>query len=691
VLTLRPNAVEKFCKLLSETFDIRVIFRGEQALCYVPNPEKMQYKVLQLPAMPNPVTPEMEFYYLGLAYHESGHVLYTDFREMSKVPKEEFTFLFKNVLNVIEDYRIEAALRQEFPGAGSRLDELHEHVLKDLAEKIGKKPQVQKTLNALILALSCAIQERDHSYFDQSWRKLLTELKDEIEEARTLNSTREAIQLTRKVMEKLKNLQEQYQQQNPQQHQQKQQQKQKQKSMLEKLMESMGGSSGEGDQEEQQGPGQSKEKQKSSGKDGKDSDQEEQQGSGGDQQEEQNEPGQGHGSAEEQADTALSQNEEITEVQEAAKALEKELEKIKDQLDSQIYDYAKQKQMERKFQQLQEDKEGKEAQVAQHQPVSVSQHAQRKIDEIRQETSKEVSKEASDLKYFVPYTTEYDKVITDFPKHGTEETIYQDIRQTVNSHVNYLSQRFRAVLRSRVPSRWRGEQDAGQLDGYRLVSAKVEANRNIFRREVKGISIDVGIQIIVDESGSMCGNDVRPTLVLLCEALHSIQIPFEVVGFTTGRDFVSHGAKVDKTVYQRYTGLEHRVYKDFNDSFPRVRTNLTQISARNYTPLPDAILFGLKRLSQVKHHRKIQWVVTDGMPYYGYHNLDETAYMNNLMDSAQLFGIELMGVGLSSDAGNLKHYFRNFVIYDSVADLPKHMIGKLEEICFGKEKREILR
>lgn len=90
--------------------------------------------------------------FLGLTAHEGSHLLYTDFSQMGKAARVHP--LCANLLNIIEDERIERILGEEKPGLANYLKAVKEHYFGRYAAPSGtedrEKTPMQKILNCIL-------------------------------------------------------------------------------------------------------------------------------------------------------------------------------------------------------------------------------------------------------------------------------------------------------------------------------------------------------------------------------------------------------------------------------------------------------------------------------------------------------------------------------------------------------------
>lgn len=115
---MKDNAIKYLIALATAGAGIKVRFKGTQAFT--------DGKTINLPAAE---TPESKLMSPGYAWHESFHILFTDFDLYKRYKLEVQSMpLLPQVINAIEDGRIERNGKQNYPGISYTINKLIEHV-----------------------------------------------------------------------------------------------------------------------------------------------------------------------------------------------------------------------------------------------------------------------------------------------------------------------------------------------------------------------------------------------------------------------------------------------------------------------------------------------------------------------------------------------------------------------------------
>jgi len=113
---------------------------------------------------------------------------------------------------------------------------------------------------------------------------------------------------------------------------------------------------------------------------------------------------------------------------------------------------------------------------------------------------------------------------------------YIDYYNEIKADIPSFSARLKSILRDNKVTRWGGGFLSGKLNGKNLYEWRCN-NMKLFKRKVERQDKDYSVCLLVDESGSMgigVGSKMYYAVcatVLLAEVLHSLKIPFEILGF----------------------------------------------------------------------------------------------------------------------------------------------------------------
>jgi len=228
---------------------------------------------------------------------------------------------------------------------------------------------------------------------------------------------------------------------------------------------------------------------------------------------------------------------------------------------------------------------------------------------------------------------------------------YGEILKSVLPHVEYFRKRFSALLPVEE-ERWGGSYTVGRRLDHRRLSREVPTGRGrLYRRREVPVQQKLAFELLIDLSSSMkrnnrIGNALR-ALVLVCEVLHSLGMPFSVKVFND------------------------RVFtvKEFGEDYRSVRPRLTSLTERvgGGTDLSGAVLSALEDLTLYTRKANLKGVIvlfTDGAPTRGLKGEELRKLIRETKRRIPLVGV---GTGTSQ----VREFFEGTAVsVDSISQLP---------------------
>ena len=263
-------------------------------------------------------------------------------------------------------------------------------------------------------------------------------------------------------------------------------------------------------------------------------------------------------------------------------------------------------------------------------------------------------------------------------------------------NVQLLAKRLQALLCVPEESGFDSGAEEGVLDGSRLtqlVASPVE--RRLFKTRRFEPRAAATLTFLVDCSGSMKQHTegLAAFLDVLVRALERIEVPCEVLGYTTGawnggralKDWRRAGAPGNPG---RLNELNHLVFKDAETSWRTGRDGLAAMLKQTlYREGVDgeAVRWAASRLAKREEERRILIVISDGSPADGATaNANDENYLQHDLtqvvrgiESAGEIGIAGLGLGL-----DMSPYFRRNLILDKErlggSESVRDLLGLLE-------------
>lgn len=223
---------------------------------------------------------------------------------------------------------------------------------------------------------------------------------------------------------------------------------------------------------------------------------------------------------------------------------------------------------------------------------------------------------------------------------SSEQEKYRIMEQRVSSYVSKLKKTIQLVMEQKKTSP-RSERLFGRLS-KNLVRAVTDPNPRLFYKKANPASqIDAAFTLLVDCSASMYDKmeETQYGLILVHEALLSLRIPHEIIGFWEDADRVT-----DKEV----PNVFHAAL-DFTTSLsPRSGPTLLQLEPQQDNRDGFAIRHMTARLLRRPEQQRILLVFTDGEPSASDYHEEGILDTYQAVQEARRQSIEVIGVFLAS-------------------------------------------
>lgn len=200
---------------------------------------------------------------------------------------------------------------------------------------------------------------------------------------------------------------------------------------------------------------------------------------------------------------------------------------------------------------------------------------------------------------------------------------------------------------------WNHYKTKGKLD---MSTIYKKGNYKIFKKKnAPAPTADLVFEILVDNSGSMTGTKAKlagKALIIFCEALNRLHIPFSVDCFTESRCAITISLK------------------DYDELYDKVKTNMTlftegyDVHALNtWCGNVDEInlRYVADKLSQRLEKDKVLIVISDGATCGSWKTLKKVA------DNIAATGVTMLGIGIFDS--NVEMIYKNSMIVKNVEDL----------------------
>lgn len=196
------DTMERTAQTIARRAGVRLICRGNET-------PRTDGRTIVLPALPSPCSKHIERIYHGSLDHENGHIIFTTFGASKKFMKRlgpifgERAF---DVLNALEDLRIERCMVKRFPGSKDNLKAAHDEMDRRWEEHLAQREI--PLWNRLVSALIKHGMGQSVTHFGEDAVALVETVSDLVVKAPRLKSTRQAADLSEEILRRWADLAE---------------------------------------------------------------------------------------------------------------------------------------------------------------------------------------------------------------------------------------------------------------------------------------------------------------------------------------------------------------------------------------------------------------------------------------------------------------------------------------------------
>jgi len=615
------TTLEKVARMLTRQYGINVVF-GSTVPC-------TDGKTIYLPTLPRDVSSDLVADMKGYLDHESAHCIFTDFPFVGKCVNE----FHKNLLNAVEDSRIERCMIRKYPGAALSLDPLNEKWRGINNSKWAEAPLLWRIISTI----------RDHmdgleSPKDAEVAPYVAKVADLLNGLNEAEDTEDLFKITKEITKRLESA--------------------KAQESAQESSQELPGSESDSEDEGSEGDSGSEDEGSEGEGSGGDSGSEDE-GSGSEDEGSEGEGSEGDsGSEDEGSEGSEGEGGPVT----SGKLVEEDFDAEMSVTDIHTLVQGEIKDL---MERMRTEYDGSEFKIA------------NRTGDFSKVSGKHL-----------PFTTQYDKTLDETKVSAVRRTFYQKLTQKVRALTNKIKLDLEEALKVQENSYWMQERDRGRLNQKSLAKLVSQPGyRRPFKKQYREETKDVAVQIVVDLSGSMGGDGkiqaAREVCTTLAEALQQIGIDYEIVGFTANGSKHRLPHDYQPGIYNRsVSAIELSVFKEFSGYD---NAGIANMSSRGDNVDGESIRMAAKRLEQVQHSRKIMFVLSDGMPQCvesNHHLLAKD--LVEAVSEIENAGIEVIGFGILTDS--VKRFYKKNVVVYNVMNLPKVVMESLKkEILQGRK------
>ncbi len=612
------TTLERVGRILSHKYNITVRCKANEC--------KTDGRTIWLPALPDNISMSLWTLIRGELDHETAHILYSDFAGQMKGFKQKWGDFGFDLLNVIEDVRVNYAMQKEYPGS-------RQNIMHSIDEITKTHPITQMPLPVRFLCgLFLAGMGLSYDQYDKEAIELVKQFKSEAERFKSLRSTDEACEMAENILEHLIHQAE---------HESQSSDTQQSKGKPGKQDSSSQSSSCEANQQSPEGNQQPSQTSSSSGEEQSSN----RQNGANDHQDD---PGDQQDSSQSNAHSSSNSSQKREPGYGNTGSL--------DQVLSGEYSSA-----------------GHPFEMQQ----TIMEHVQ---EEVSQGTHQQ----------YRVYDPSLDKVVVPraLDNGETYQNLSNTVRPHVGALRQQLIRILRSRdTRFWVSEQEEGQVNSKRL--YALLNqGSNKVFRQIKECESDSVAVSLLIDLSGSMNGPRI-HLARQVAILFAETLNQLRLPSEVIGFTTepakrtfSRLQQETGMDIQELskLYARYFPCVYSIFKAFEEPFRLLKPRVPAMNALEYTPIDDAILFTAKRIIIRKETRKIILVLTDGEPYSGNPTMLQSVikHLEENLLKCEKAGIECVAIGIQTEY--VKRFFKEYVVVQNLPELPKAFYAKFSEL-----------
>lgn len=662
--------------------------------------------LVNLPYMPDNATEELIQAIQGFLDHEVAHILFSDFSLMSKAGGHKSPV--GNMLNIIEDTRIERLMTERFEGSAYNLGKtgkffLDKYTVPKMHEAIaeGDNDKLMAVLTVpLVRAMAGQLVFKD---FMKDHMGVVAPIYDKIKdlESRIAKATtcQDALDLAREVIKRLRGEEDEG--------------SGGKGAGRAKAKAAAGGKGGKEKGKEDDDDAKGKGKAAKPPKGGKPEPKEEEGGAGDDDEKDETEGAAGGGAGDEEKPEpepdeeegapepkpeADEDDEDEPEPEPDADEEETPEEILADESDDGDIEVEDDPLVPPEAKKGESDADDEsEMDSAEKAPLNYAAIEKELANDYDETVSKAItdsSAEAAESAEYLVFTTDKDVIEPLRIGSGYKDKMLTDLMDKCDHMVAPLQKDLERAISARSLAIYSTGHRSGRLHPANLARLAVVTpaghDDRVFRRKHETTSKDVAVELVIDASGSMGGAKIHTATqaaYCLSSTLERIGIKNEVICFTTGEAVAPHStlhaeaAKIGRS-YSRYESLYMPILKGFEE-------RLTSETKKRFGWLPNSSIMSqnvdgecveiaARRLMGRRETGKVLIVLSDGYPAASGGGATLNAHLKKVVKRLTGTGMSVVGIGIQSEA--VKQFYPKNVVIQSVTELPTIVMKELRNL-----------
>lgn len=242
------------------------------------------------------------------------------------------------------------------------------------------------------------------------------------------------------------------------------------------------------------------------------------------------------------------------------------------------------------------------------------------------------------------------------------------------TRIDNFAQQVRRLIQIRAKTQYEYGTKQGKMDYSRLARLALKTpgfSERIFKKKVTNTVLDAAVTVLIDMSGSMCGDKVLfacEAAVLLNEVFAVLKVPVEILGFT------------DASYSGEFNPLNY-VYKSFatlklseEDLIKNIAASSSHMTGN---PDGDSIIWAYDRLVRRKEKKRLLVVMSDGQPAASRSSDGLAAYTKQVIQEIEKNKrVEIYGLGLCDES--VRRYYEHHSTVKEPEEIPVKLLELIE-------------
>lgn len=271
--------------------------------------------------------------------------------------------------------------------------------------------------------------------------------------------------------------------------------------------------------------------------------------------------------------------------------------------------------------------------------------------------------------------------------HGRPQ--YERYAETLAGKVNLLRRALERALLAQKRVQWDGGYYEGKLDSRRMPSI-LSGKEDVFRDRSKAKFVNTAVSVVVDLSGSMSSGGkssvATQCTIAIAEALERTGVAYEVVGFHNPTNDLSVPSHLKGRGYDiRTEPLVMPRFKRFDQSLNSAKGQMAALKklVGGNNSDAEALEMAMSSLRKRREPRKVMLVLSDGHPAaHGVSYGPGAEELKRKVKQITASGVEVAGIGILSRA--VAAFYPRYIVVSSVDDLTAKGLGMLSKMLLSK-------